>query len=1107
MTTDGAQTSRATPGPQSDDTSLTLLATAEVPPSHAEALTFSEKDWEHIALDQLGEFGWIHVDGKDLGPSHGQRKSFDDLVLYPRLRTAITTRYPHLPEAAVTEAIDALLKQPPGSDIRQNWEFYQRLTAKAVKVGYRDPLIDTEKYETVRVVDFANPHGNDLVAASQVRVRSNARQREFVFDIVLYVNGLPLAVIELKKASGPDDARKAYDQIQNYRRELKSDGVFRTLLVAVASDGITARIGTPFTPWQHMAPWHADEEGTLLRKREWEDGRALERMIQGPLEPGRFLDLISSYLSYSAEGTGGVVDTVKLAKAHQYFAVREAVAATESAVATDGRAGVVWHTQGAGKSEEMLFYTGKVVLTPELSNPTVVLLTDRIDLDSQLFNTFAKSHSLRQIIGDQPEKAADAKQLTELLTRNKSGGGLVFSTLQKFRVSKVEREAGARHPVVSTRRDIIVVVDEAHRSHYDFEDGFARNLRDALPNATFLAFTGTPINNATGNTEGVFGPTIHTYDLTQAVDDGATVPVYYEAILHKVKLKGQLPDEVDLDDLDAQAEGLIEGLSEAEQKRARRKFAAFEDLIGAPERIEELAKTVIEHWGTRRREMIKLTGKPGKGMIVCSSRAIAARLFDTIACLYPEWTGKRDDTSGLYPDDTGKVRVVFTGNAGHDDPEVADYVRTPAQLKRIQKRVVDKKEDDELELVIVQSLWLTGFDAPPLHTLYLDRRMRGAALMQAIARVNRTWGEKPSGLVVDFLGVAQDITAALAEYSAPDQENQTIGAPVEEACDSVRRTHQRIGDVLRPCPWRATMKTHGYKDALYDVLEFLKEAEPDLEPGKPTRLQLFMHYAQLMSRSFSLCATHPDVQDLLSDIRFYSSIRTFREKFTAESRYEDGLATKADLDRLIKQINAEAVVADGVVDIYDATGLTKPDLSHLDENVLRRMKDGRHPNLAIEALRRAIKKEIRDAHPGNVVRQKAFTEKMQEVMNKYHNGLIDSAEVMDLLVELARTISADRERARELGLTEDELAFYDAVAANPSALELGQGVLAEIAHKLCDLVRKDVTVDWRVRGQARDRIRGKVKLLLRLYGYPPDKAPDAIDRVLKQTEVKAEEWA
>ncbi|SDD58512.1 type I restriction endonuclease subunit R [Streptomyces prasinopilosus] len=1078
---------------------------SEAAASHAEALTFSEKDWEHTALEQLAEFGWLHVDGKDLGPAHGHRTSWDDLILYPRLRTAIATRYPHLPETAVTAAIDELLKQSPGSDVRQNWLFYRRLTMDAVKVSYRDPLTDTDRHETVRVVDFANPHGNDLVAASQVRVRSTSRGREFVFDIVLYVNGLPLGIIELKKASGPDDSRKAYDQIRNYRRELRNDGVFRTLLLAVATDGITARLGTPFTPWQHMAPWHADEDGTLLRKKEWQDGRALERMIQGPLEPGRFLDLIGSYLSYSAEGTGADVDTVKLAKAHQYFAVREAVAATESAAATDGRAGVVWHTQGAGKSEEMLFYAGKVARTPKLSNPTILLLTDRIDLDTQLFGTFARSHSLHRITGE-PDKAYNAKQLKDLLTRGTSGGGVVFSTLQKFRVSPAERKAGARHPVISPRHDVIVIVDEAHRSHYDFEDGFARNLRDALPHATFIAFTGTPIDNATGSTEGVFGPTIHTYDLTQAVDDGATVPVYYEAILHKVKLKADLPDDVDLDDLDAQAEGLVEGLTEAEQKRARRRFGAFEDLIGAPERIEELAKTVLDHWDTRRTEMIKLTGRPGKGMIVCSSRAIAARLFEAIARRRPEWAGERDPVSGLYPDDTGKVRVVFTGNPGHEDDEVADYVRTPTQLKRIQKRVVDREEKDELELIIVQSLWLTGFDAPPLHTLYLDRRMRGAALMQAVARVNRTWGEKPSGLVVDFLGVAQELTEALGEYTPRDQENRTIGAPVEEACASVRRTHQRIGEVLRPCPWRTTLDAHGYKEALYDVLEFLKEAEPDLEPGKPTRHQLFMHHAQLLSRSFSLCSTHPDVQDLLPDIRFYSAVRTSRQKLTADDRRIDGLATEADVNRLVRQLNAEVVAADGVVDIYDAAGLTKPDLSHLGEDFVAQMRASRHPNLAIEALRRAIKKEIRDAHPGNVVRQRTFTEKMQAVMNRYHNGLLSSAEVMDLLVDLARTISADRERAKELGLTEDELAFYDAVADNPSALELGQGVLSEIAHKLCELVRKDVTVDWRVKGQARDRIRGKVKLLLRLYGYPPDQAPDAIDRVLKQTEVKADEW-
>jgi type I restriction enzyme R subunit len=1060
----------------------------------------SERDWEALALDQLAEVGWQHFPGKALSPKSGHRKDWGDLVLYPRLRTAIATRHPNLPAHAVEEAIEELLRQAPGNDVRKNWQFYKKLTGD-LKVEYRDPHTDKTHSVTVRPVDFTDPHSNDLVASSQVRIRA-ASERTFVFDIVLYVNGIPLGVIELKKASGRDDSRVAYEQIQNYRRELKNDGTFRTLCVAVATAGVTARLGTPFTPWEHMAPWHAEDGELLKREEEREGGRALERMITGALEPDHFLDLVGNFLSYSAEGTGGNVDTVKLAKAHQYIAVNTALAATESAVATDGRAGVVWHTQGAGKSEEMLFYTGKVKRIPELSNPTVVLITDRIDLDDQLFNTFVTSHSLHRVIGGEPKKVSNSAKLKELLTRREGGGGVIFTTLQKFRISKAEKEAGARHPLLSDRRDVIVVVDEAHRSHYDFEDGFARHLRDALPNATFLAFTGTPIDNRIGNTLAVFGPTIHTYDHTLAVKDGATVRVFYEPILHKVAL----PKDADLDEMDARAEGLVEGLSEAEQARARAQFATFESVIGSRERIGELADTVLSHWNSRSREMKKLTGSPGKGMIVCSSRRIAARLFNSLAARRPEWTGEPDEKTGLLPDDTGKIRVVFTGNPGKDVAEVAPYVRTPEKIKALQKRVTDP--DDELELVIVQSLWLTGFDAPPLHTLYLDRRMRGAALMQAITRVNRTWGGKPSGLVVDFLGVTQHLTDALAEYTSDvDQDQRTMGADISEAVKTVREMHGKILKVLDDCPWRETLESDGYQEALYTVLEFLKEGEPDLQPSEPTRRQLFMHHGKLLSQAFSLCPTHEGVQDLLPDIQFFATVRTSREKIDMDHLEVQGLVTAADQRRLIEQLNAEAVVAAGVVDIYDAAGLTKPDLSHLDEEFVASLKASRHPNLALEALRRSLTKEIRDAHPGNITRQRAFTERMQETMNRYHNGLISAAETMDILVEFAREVSADRARAAELGLSEDELAFYDAVAANPSALEMGQGVLSDIARRLCELVRKDVTVDWRVKSQARDRIRARVQFLLDFFGYPPDKAPDAIDRVLKQTEVMAEEWA
>jgi type I restriction enzyme R subunit len=1058
----------------------------------------TERELEAHVLDVLAEYGWRHVPGPELGPAYGVRADWDDLVLRPRLLKAIRDRYPRLPEHVAEDAVTELLRWHTKNDLRENHRFYERLTA-GVRIPYEDAETGETRHATIRPVDFGDPHGNDLVAASQVRVRST-KNRTFVFDIVLYVNGLPLAVFELKKADSNDSARTAYDQIQGYRRELKETGTFATLLVTLVSDGITARMGTPFTPWQHMAPWHADEHDVMLRKDERQDGRALERMLYGAFEPNRFLDLVANFLSYSASETGAV-NTVKLAKAHQYIAVNAAVRATESAVATDGRAGVVWHTQGAGKSEEMLFYVGKAARTPELSNPTFVLLTDRIDLDTQLYRTFAASRTLEKVTGP-PEKAEDAGQLRQLLQRQEGGGGVVFTTLQKFRLTEEERTVGVRHPLISPRRDVIVVVDEAHRSHYDFIDGYARNLRDALPNATFIAFTGTPIENGVGSTRGVFGKEIHRYDLTQAVDDGATVPVFYEPHLVKV----DLPADVDLDDLDARAEGLIEGLSEEEKRKARRQFGKYENLIGAPERIRELAGKLLDHWDARSSEMVKLTGHRGKGMIVCASRVIAARLFEEIIRRRPGWAGERDPKTQLLTDDTGRIRVVFTGNPARDDEEVVDYVRTPAQLKKIQARVTNA--DDELELIIVQSLWLTGFDAPPLHTLYLDRRMRGAALMQAIARVNRTWPGKPSGLVVDFQGVIREIKEALAEYSEQDRKHPMLGADLQEAVKLVRESHQHIDALLADCAWRSIRDAGGpsaYREALTEALDFLIRPEPGLEPGKATRRQRFMYHANLLQQAFSLCPTDRRVQDLLPDIRFFEAVRTSREKYAMDEKEEQGLATAADLRLVIAQFNESVVAADGVVDIYDAAGLTKPDLSHLDDRVLRDLQNSKHPNLAIAALRRALMKEIKDAHPNNITRQETFTKKMKAAMNRYTNGLLTAAEFMKFLVELAREVSADRGRAKKLGLTEDELAFYDALAADPSVLEeMEDSVLARIAHELYEQIRKDVTVDWKVKEQARDRIMARVLRLLRKHGYPPGKQPDAIERVLKQAEEMAE---
>lgn len=1059
----------------------------------------TEKELEAHALEVLGECGWKHVPGRELGPAYGVRADWSDLVLRSRLLEAIRRRYRQkgFPDHAAEDAVTELLRWQTRNDLRENHRFYERLIY-GVSIPYEDPANGETKYAVIRPVDFREPYGNEFVAASQVRVRSG-RNRVFVFDIVLYVNGLPLAVLELKKADGADDAHAAYDQLQGYRRELKDTGAFHTILAVLASDGITARLGTPFTPWEHMAPWHADTDGRMLRKHERQDGRALERMLYGAFDLTRFLDLVANFLSYSADKSGSV-DTVKLAKAHQYFAVNKAVRATEAAIATDGRAGVVWHTQGAGKSEEMLFYVGKTARARELSNPTFVLLTDRIDLDSQLYRTFAASRTLQKITGA-PEQAGDSVTLRRLLDSPESNGGVIFTTLQKFRLTAEEREAGIRHPLISPRRDVIVIVDEAHRSHYDFIDGYARNLRDALPNATFIAFTGTPI----GKTRSVFGGDIHTYDLTQAVDDGATVPVFYEAHLVRV----DLPPDADLDELNARAEGLIEGLSEEEKRKARRLYGKYEDMIGSPARISELADALLEHWDARSREMTKLTGRPGKGMVVCASRKIAARLFEEVIRRRPDWAGERDPESGLLTDDTGRIRVVFTGDPAKDSAEVADYVRTPSRIKKIQERVVDA--DDPLELVIVQSLWLTGFDAPPLHTLYFDRRMRGASLMQAITRVNRVWQNKPSGLVVDFHGVAEEIKEALAEYSAQDRENPRVGVDLAEAVKLVRESHQRVDELLQGCPWRSLRDAGGpraYREALTEALEFLATPEPGLPEGQATREQRFMFYSGRLAEAFSLCPTDERVQDLLPDIHFFETVRTCRRKYAVEEKKEQGLATAADVRRVIAQLTASAVATDGVVDIYDAAGLTRPDISHLDEETLRALRNSRHPNLAIEALRRALLKEIKEVHGGNLARQEVFTEKVKAAMNRYINGLLTSAEFMQFLVDLAKEVSADRERARALGLTEDELAFYDALAADPSAVEQMEGsLLARIARELYQQIRRDVTVDWKVKEQARDRIMARVLRLLRKYGYPPDKQPAAIERVLKQAEDMADKLA
>ncbi|WP_329186030.1 type I restriction endonuclease subunit R [Streptomyces sp. NBC_01428] len=1013
----------------------------------------TERELEGHTLELLGEYGWRPVDGAELGPSSGERIDWDDLVLRPRLSEAIGRRYPHLPERSVDDAVAQLLERATGNDLRESHRFHQRLVS-GVGVPYSDAAGDAERHTVVRPVDFSDPYANDLLAARQVKVRS-AQDRVVVFDIVLYVNGLPLAAVELKRTGGRDGARDAYDRIQGYRRDLKETGTFANVLVTLVSDGTTARMGTPFTAWDHMAPWHADPDGALLRRRERQDGRALERMLLGAFEPARLLDLVANFLSYSARRTGAV-DTVTLARAHQFFAVNAAVRATETAVATDGKAGVVRHAQGAGRSQEMLFYVGKAARAPELPHPMFVVLTDRVDLGNRLYATFTASCTLLAAIGGGVEWAQDSTQLRQLLRRH-AHSGVVFATVQKFRLTHEERDAGARHPLVSARRDVIVVVDEAHRGQSALH---ALNLREALPNATFIAFTATLADDRNGRTHAVFGDTIHTYDLAQAVDDGATVPVFYESRPIRTP-----PEDVDFD-LDV---GFVPDAA---------------DLAASPARTEALARDVLAHWDVRRTEMAKLTGRPGKGMVVTSSRLAAARLFEAFARLRPEWTGGRDPRTGLLSDTGGRVRAAVTGHIG-DSAEIADHVRTPEGLRTIQRRIVDP--DDELELVIVRSLWLTGFDAPPLHTLYLDQRMRGPALLEAVTLVNRTWDGKPSGLVVDYQGVGSQLAEVLADATRQDGDDGAPVTDVAHAVDAVRDNHRRLLDVLASCPWREIRDGSGpdtYREAVTAVLDHLAAPEPGTRPGTALRGDRFTRHVDLLRGAFSLCPADAGVRDLLVDIRFFEAVWTAREKLAGSA---DDTGAPADL--------------------YAAAGLAGADLSRPDDGLLDRLRASRRPHLAVEALHRTLVRDIRQAHPDNVVRQEALTARTRQAVDRYANGLVTAAEVMASLVALAREVSDDRARAQRLELTEDELAFYDALVVDPLVTDMmGAAVLVRLARELYGQVRSVTTVDWRLKNQARDRVVARVLRLLRRHGYPSDQLQAAVERVLRQAEEQADEW-
>ena len=935
--------------------------------------------------------------------------------------------------------------------------------------------------DVARLIDFDDVDANDWLAVNQYTMVEHGHNRRP--DVVLFVNGLPLAVIELKNP-GDESAtlEGAFNQFQTYKDQIPS--LFRTNAALVTSDGLYARVGSLTANPERFMPWRAVDGSAVAPKGVPE----LETLIEGVFEKTRFLALIRDFTVFGDTGSG-IVKIV--AGYHQFHAVRHAVVSTATATSPDGdrRIGVIWHTQGSGKSLLMAFYAGQIIAHPAMENPTIVVITDRNDLDDQLFGTFAMC---RDLLRQTPQQADSREDLQKVLTR--PSGGVVFTTIQKFAPEHGETE----YPVLTDRRNVVVIADEAHRSQYGFRAkvarktgeisyGFAKYLRDALPNASFIGFTGTPIEQEDVNTPAVFGEYIDVYDINRGVEDGATVPIYYESRIARIEL-----DEDEKPHLDDEVAELTEDEAEDEQEKLKRKWANVEAVVGAEKRLAMVANDLVEHFENR------VVGMDGKAMIVCMSRRICVALYNKIIKLRPEWHSDEDES--------GAIKIVMTG-AASDPKEWQQHIGGKARRELLAKRAKDP--DDPLKLVIVRDMWLTGFDAPSMHTMYIDKPMRGHGLMQAIARVNRVFRDKPAGLIVDYIGIAQNLKSALGQYSGDDQQH--AGIDEAEAVAVMLEKFEIVSDMFHGFDYRAGLTGTPQERlvALAGAIEWVldmqqrESARESTEEGKKRAHRRYKDAVLALSKAFALAAASDEARDIRDEVGFFQTVRA------ALAKSAPGAGTSsAERDLAVQQIVSRAVVSTEIVDILEAAGLETPDISILSDEFLAEVQGMEKKNLALEALRKLINGEIRSQSRINVVQTRAFSERLEEAIARYHANAITTAEVLQELIELAKDIHAAHRRGEEEGLSQEEISFYDALAQNESAVEvMGNDHLRVIAHELLNSLRSNASVDWQHREPARARMRILVKRILRKHGYPPDLQDAAVQTVLQQAEVLSARWA
>jgi type I restriction enzyme R subunit len=1047
----------------------------------------NEDQLEQLCLEWFAENGWEIAHGPDIacdGPSP-ERKDYRQVLLLDDLEAAIRRINTHLPDTAVEQAL-ALVSKPESLDPVVSNRSFHRLLLEGIPVEYKTD--DKVIHDHAFLIDFESVDGNRFRAINQFTIQGSKQLRRP--DVVCFINGLPVAVLELKSpGSETTDIWDAFNQIQTYKDELPELFVYNEALVI--SDGYTARLGSLTANQERFLPWrtikHEDDKPAL----DWQ----LETLVRGFFDRELLLDYIRYFVLFETDSDRLIK---KIAGYHQFHAVREAVKATviaaehvdgigerratyaERVVPGSKKAGVVWHTQGSGKSISMCCYAGKLLQQPQMNNPTLVIVTDRNDLDGQLFATFSAA---KELLKQTPVQAEDRDTLRELLAERESGG-IIFTTVQKFAL--LEGESG--HPVLNDRHNIVVISDEAHRSQYglkatlkqdgSYKFGYAKHMRDALPNASFIGFTGTPISSDDKDTRAVFGDYVSIYDIQDAVEDGATVPIFYESRLAKLDINRELIEE-----LSEQVDEVVEDEEDVgARERTKGEWSRLEKLVGAGPRLKQVAEDLVNHFEARTATV------DGKAMIVAMSRDICVQLHNAITALRPEWHD---------PDpEKGAIKIVMTGSAS-DKAELQPHIYNKQTKKRLEKRFKDV--NDPLKLVIVRDMWLTGFDAPCCHTMYVDKPMKGHNLMQAIARVNRVFKDKPGGLVVDYIGIANELKQALKTYT----DSKGKGSPTHSAEEAYSVLLEKL-DIIHG------MFAKGPQGDGFDYSKFETKAQQLLIGaanyilGLPDGKKRFLDTVLAMTKAFSLCGTLDEARQLQKEIAFLSAVKAAITKHTSVDRK----LSQSDKNSALKQILDNAIVAEGVDDVFALCGLDKPNIGLLSDEFLEDVRQMPYKNLAVELLEKLLKDDIKAKTGNNVVQEKKYADRLQETLRKYNNRAIETAQVIEELIAMAKQFQEEMAREAALGLNGDEIAFYDALANNESAVrELGDAILKKIAVEITDKLRKSTTVDWQVRESVRAKLRILVRRTLQRYKYPPDQAPEAVELVLKQAEVLSNGWS